>query len=52
MKSRRFNYKPYVYRTINYGKSWKRIVNSDDAFGYALSVVEDFESKNLLFLGT
>ena len=49
---RRFNYKPYVYRTINYGKSWKRIVNSDDAFGYALSVVEDFESKNLLFLGT
>ena len=27
---RRFNYKPYVYRTKDYGKSWSRIVDGKD----------------------
>ncbi|MCP9200073.1 hypothetical protein MKO06_09150 [Gramella sp. GC03-9] len=49
---RRYNYEPYAYRTTNYGKSWKRIVDSDDTESYALSIVEDPETKNLLFLGT
>ena len=49
---RRFNYTPYAYRTNNYGKSWTRIVDSNDVESYALSIVEDPETANLLFLGT
>ena len=48
---RRFNYTPYAYRTTNYGKTWKRIVDEGDE-SYVLSIVEDPETKNLLFLGT
>jgi hypothetical protein len=49
---RRFNYTPYVYRTKNYGKTWERIVDSNDVISYALSIVEDPIEKNLIFLGT
>lgn len=49
---RRFNYTPYAYRTTNYGKSWERIVDENDVESYALSIIEDPETKNLLFLGT
>lgn len=49
---RRYNYTPYVYRTTNYGKKWERIVTADDVASYALSIVEDIENPNLLFLGT
>ena len=41
-----------MYRTKNYGKTWKRIVNSNDTQSYALSIIEDLEEPNLLFLGT
>ena len=49
---RRFNYTPYAYRTTNYGKTWKRIVDQDDVQSYTLSIIEDIEEPNLLFLGT
>ncbi|WP_340202569.1 VPS10 domain-containing protein [Ascidiimonas sp. W6] len=49
---RRFNYTPYVYRTTNYGNNWERIVATKDVKSYALSIVEDPENENLLFLGT
>ena len=49
---RRFNYTPYAYRTTDYGKTWERIVDSNDVESYALSIVEDIEEPNLLFLGT
>ncbi|MDO5977770.1 WD40/YVTN/BNR-like repeat-containing protein [Flavivirga spongiicola] len=49
---RRFNYTPYVYRTKNYGKTWQRIVDAKDVKSYTLSIVEDIENPNLLFLGT
>tara|TARA_B110000240_G_scaffold197796_1_gene254418 strand:- start:4782 stop:6914 length:2133 start_codon:yes stop_codon:yes gene_type:complete len=49
---RRFNYEPYVYRTLNYGKKWSRIVDVDDVESYALSIIQDKKSPNLLFLGT
>jgi photosystem II stability/assembly factor-like uncharacterized protein len=49
---RRFNYDAFVYRTKNYGKSWERIVDSNDTRSYALSIVEDPKESNLLFLGT
>ena len=49
---RRFNYTPYAYRTKNYGKTWERIVDGTDVKSYTLSIVEDIENPNLLFLGT
>ncbi|WP_299899566.1 hypothetical protein [uncultured Aquimarina sp.] len=49
---RRFNYTPYAYRTVDYGKTWQRIVDSNDVKSYALCIVEDPVEKNLLFLGT
>ena len=49
---RRFNYTPYVYRTKNYGKTWNRIVDSNDVESYALAILEDLEEPNLMFLGT
>ncbi|MBW1295899.1 VPS10 domain-containing protein [Aquimarina litoralis] len=49
---RRFNYTPYAYRTVDYGNTWQRIVDSGDVKSYALSIVEDPIEKNLLFLGT
>jgi photosystem II stability/assembly factor-like uncharacterized protein len=49
---RRFNYTPYAYRTKNYGKTWERIVDASDVQSYTLSIVQDIENSNLLFLGT
>ncbi len=49
---RRFNYTPYAYRTKDYGRTWDRIVDSNDVLSYTLSIVEDPIEKNLLFLGT
>lgn len=49
---RRFNYTPYAYRTRDYGQTWERIVDENDAISYALSIVEDPEEARLLFLGT
>lgn len=49
---RRFNYTPYAYRTKDYGKTWTRIVDENDVKSYTLSIVEDPENANLIFLGT
>ncbi len=49
---RRFNFTPYAFRTKNYGKTWERIVDVNDAESYALAIIEDIEEPNLLFLGT
>ncbi|NAY90568.1 hypothetical protein GTQ34_01440 [Muricauda sp. JGD-17] len=49
---RRFNYTPYAYRTKDYGKTWTRIVDQNDVASYTLSIVEDTENSNLMFLGT
>ena len=49
---RRFNFTPYVFRTKDYGKTWKRIVDENDVESYALAIVEDIEEPNLMFLGT
>lgn len=49
---RRFNYTPYAYHTTNYGKSWERIVDESDVSSYTLSIIQDPEHPNLLFLGT
>lgn len=49
---RRFNYTPYAFRTRDYGKTWERIVDQNDVQSYTLSIVEDPENPNLVFLGT
>jgi ligand-binding sensor domain-containing protein len=49
---RRFNYTPYAYRTKDYGKTWTRIVDQTDVESYTLSILEDPENPNLMFLGT
>ena len=49
---RRYNYTPYAYRTSNYGKTWKRIVDEQDVESYTLCIVEDAKEPNLMFLGT
>jgi len=49
---RRYNYEPYAYRTTDYGKSWKRIIDKDDTESYALSIIEHPFEDRLMFLGT
>lgn len=42
---------PYVVKTTDYGATWKSIV-SDDIYGFARNIQEDYENEDLLFLGT
>jgi photosystem II stability/assembly factor-like uncharacterized protein len=48
---RRSDMRPYVYRVEDYGKDWHSLV-TEDLSGYALSVLQDHEDPDLLFLGT
>jgi photosystem II stability/assembly factor-like uncharacterized protein len=48
---RRSDWAPYVYRTDDYGKSWKSLATGD-LRGYALTLEEDPVDRDLLFLGT
>ena len=48
---RREDFTPYVYRTDDWGKTWKSLATRD-LRGYALAVEQDPADKNLLFLGT
>ncbi len=43
--------KPYIYKTTDYGKSWKAI-SSDAIKGYAHVIREDLVDRDLLFAGT
>ena len=50
---RQFDFTPYLYRTRDFGKTWENILEgTNETFGYALSVIQDLEQPNLLFLGT
>jgi hypothetical protein len=48
---RREDFKPYVYRTDDWGKTWKSLATKD-LRGYALSIEQDPADRDLLFLGT
>ena len=49
---RRGDFKPYIFRTTDYGKTWTRLVDEKKVYGYALSVIQDPAEPNLIFLGT
>ncbi len=49
---RRFNYKPFAFKTTDYGRTWQQIVDENDVVSYALSIIEDPVESNLMFLGT
>ncbi len=50
---RNFDFKPYLFRTKDYGKSWSSLLDGkSETFGYSLSLVQDPVEKNLIFLGT
>lgn len=42
---------PYVYKTSDYGATWKSIT-TDDIKGFARNIQEDYVKEDLLFLGT
>jgi hypothetical protein len=46
------DYKPYIFKTNDYGKSWTKITAGLPENGYAHSVKEDPKRKGLLFAGT
>jgi photosystem II stability/assembly factor-like uncharacterized protein/ribonuclease HI len=48
---RRDDWKPYVFRTDDWGKTWKSL-STKDIEGYALSIEQDPVDRDLLFLGT
>lgn len=57
---RQNDWQPYLYHTTDFGKNWKRIASPKNLPGnlagqtgnYCLSVVQDPEVPNLIFLGT
>lgn len=46
------DYQPYLYKTTDYGKTWKSIRNNLPSFGWVHVIREHPKNKNLLFVGT
>ncbi len=46
------DYRPYLYKTSDYGKNWKKIVNGIPANHFTRVIREDLKQKGLLFAGT
>ncbi len=46
------DYRPYIYRTADYGKTWSFVVNGIPEGAYVHAVREDPKRKGLLFAGT
>lgn len=44
--------RPYIYKTADYGKTWKKITNGIPDGSFTHSVKEDTKRKGLLFAGT
>jgi len=50
---RNFDFKSYLFRTRNYGKTWESLLdNKPETFGYSLALIQDPVQQKLLFLGT
>ncbi len=49
---RQNDWKPYLYHTSNFGKSWTSLINENSGvWGHTLALAQDPVSENLLFLG-
>ena len=46
------NFKPYLYKTVDYGKNWSLITNGIDAEHFTRVLRADPQKKGLLFAGT
>jgi hypothetical protein len=46
------DYRPYLYKTSDYGKTWKKIVTGIPANHFTRVIREDLKQKGLLFAGT
>lgn len=49
---RRGDFKPYIFRTTDFGKTWTRLVDEKKVVGYALCMIQDPTEPNLIFVGT
>ena len=49
---RRGDFKPYIFRTKNFGQSWERMIDETKVKGYALCMIQDPTEPNLVFAGT
>lgn len=49
---RKGDYAPYLFQTKDFGNTWQRMADEDQVRGYALSVIQDPEESDLVFLGT
>ena len=49
---RKGDYRPFLFKTSDFGKSWTSIVDKNDVKGYTLSFIQDPINEKLLFLGT
>ncbi len=49
---RRGDFKPYIFRTTDFGKTWTRLVDDKKVIGYALCMIQDPTEPNLIFVGT
>jgi photosystem II stability/assembly factor-like uncharacterized protein len=49
---RRGDFKPYIFRTTDYGKTWTNILANKNIDGYALCVLQDPVEANLIFVGS
>lgn len=49
---RRGDFKPYIFRTKNFGATWERMLDENKVKGYALCMIQDPTEPNLIFAGT
>jgi len=49
---RRGDFKPYIFRTKNFGQTWDRMIDENKVKGYALCMIQDPAEPNLIFAGT
>jgi photosystem II stability/assembly factor-like uncharacterized protein len=49
---RRGDFKPYIFRSKDYGATWTRLADENKVKGYALCMIQDPAEPNLIFAGT
>lgn len=49
---RKGDFSPYLFRTTDFGRTWKNLTKGKGIKGYALSVMQDPQVPELVFLGT